>query len=140
MNKNQKIIESLFFVTTVPLVQKDIVKVFGKDDAPDLKQEVSKLNSLYEKSYLISMQDPYVNPVDSNVIAGHGKTQKECAPGTDCEGSPYVATFSSSRNSYCQKLILVSGIVFVRVKKQARARLTWSSARTMCMSAARVLS
>jgi len=40
MNKNQKIIESLFFVTTVPLVQKDIVKVFGKDDAPDLEQEV----------------------------------------------------------------------------------------------------
>ena len=40
MTKNQKIIESLFFVTTVPLVQKDVIKVFGKDDTPDLKEEV----------------------------------------------------------------------------------------------------
>ena len=48
MTKNQKIIESLFFVSTVPLIQKDLIKVFGKDNAPDLKKEVSNLNSLYE--------------------------------------------------------------------------------------------
>ena len=30
MTKNQQIIESLFFVSTVPLEQKDIIKVFGK--------------------------------------------------------------------------------------------------------------
>ena len=47
MTENQKIIESLFFVSTVPLVQKDLIKVFGKDNAPDLEKEVSNLNSLY---------------------------------------------------------------------------------------------
>ena len=50
MTKNQKIIESLFFVSTVPLVQKDLIKVFGKDNAPDLEKEVSNLNSLYENN------------------------------------------------------------------------------------------
>ena len=50
MTKNQKIIESLFFVSTVPLVQKDLIKVFGKDNAPDLEKEVSNLNRLYENN------------------------------------------------------------------------------------------
>ena len=50
MTENQKIIESLFFVSTVPLVQKDLIKVFGKENAPDLKKEVSNLNSLYENN------------------------------------------------------------------------------------------
>ena len=50
MTKNQQIIESLFFVSTVPLFQSDIIKVFGKENAPNLKEEVTKLNSLYEKS------------------------------------------------------------------------------------------
>ena len=57
MTKNQKIIESLFFVSTVPLVQKDIIKVFGKDDTPDLKEEVSKLNNLYKQSSF------YIKPI-----------------------------------------------------------------------------
>ena len=50
MTKNQKIIESLFFVSTVPLIQKDLIKVFGKDNAPNLEKEVSNLNSLYENN------------------------------------------------------------------------------------------
>ena len=50
MTKNQKIIESLFFVSTIPLDQKDLIKVFGKDNAPDLEKEVSNLNSLYENN------------------------------------------------------------------------------------------
>ena len=50
MTKNQKIIESLFFVSTVPLDQKDLIKVFGKDNAPDLEKEVSNLNRLYENN------------------------------------------------------------------------------------------
>ena len=50
MTKNQKIIESLFFVSTVPLIQKDLIKVFGKDNAPDLEKGVSNLNSLYENN------------------------------------------------------------------------------------------
>ena len=50
MTKNQKIIESLFFVSTVPLIQKDLIKVFGKDNAPDLEKEVSNLNRLYENN------------------------------------------------------------------------------------------
>ena len=50
MTENQKIIESLFFVSTVPLIQKDLIKVFGKDNAPDLEKEVSNLNSLYENN------------------------------------------------------------------------------------------
>ena len=50
MTENQKIIEALFFVSTVPLVQKDLIKVFGKDNAPDLEKEVSNLNSLYENN------------------------------------------------------------------------------------------
>ena len=50
MTENQKILESLFFVSTVPLVQKDLIKVFGKDNAPDLEKEVSNLNSLYENN------------------------------------------------------------------------------------------
>ena len=50
MTRNQKIIESLFFVSTVPLIQKDLIKVFGKDNAPDLEKEVSNLNSLYENN------------------------------------------------------------------------------------------
>ena len=50
MTKNQKIIESLFFVSTVPLIQKDLIKVFGKDNAPDLEKEVSNLNSFYENN------------------------------------------------------------------------------------------
>ena len=50
MTKKQKIIESLFFVSTVPLVQKDLIKVFGKDNAPDLEKEVSNLNRLYENN------------------------------------------------------------------------------------------
>ena len=50
MTKNQQIIESLFFVSTVPLVQSDIIKVFGNENAPNLKDEVSKLNLLYEKN------------------------------------------------------------------------------------------
>lgn len=47
MTKNQQIIESLFFVSTVPLEQKDIVKVFGKENAPDLEKEVSKSNIIF---------------------------------------------------------------------------------------------
>ncbi len=50
MTKNQKIIESLFFVSTVPLIQKDLIKVFGKENVPDLEKEVSNLNSLYENN------------------------------------------------------------------------------------------
>ena len=50
MTENQKILESLFFVSTVPLVQKDLIKVFGKDNAPDLEKEVSNLNRLYENN------------------------------------------------------------------------------------------
>ena len=50
MTEDQKILESLFFVSTVPLVQKDLLKVFGKDNAPDLEKEVSNLNSLYENN------------------------------------------------------------------------------------------
>ena len=50
MTENQKIIESLFFVSTVPLIQKDLIKVFGKDNAPNLEKEVSNLNSLYENN------------------------------------------------------------------------------------------
>ena len=50
MTKNQKIIESLFFVSTVPLIQKDLIKVFGKENAPNLEKEVSNLNSLYENN------------------------------------------------------------------------------------------
>ena len=49
-DRKPKIIESLFFVSTVPLVQKDLIKVFGKDNAPDLEIEVSNLNSLYENN------------------------------------------------------------------------------------------
>ena len=50
MTENQKILESLFFVSTVPLVQKDIIKVFGKENTPDLEKEVSNLNNLYKQS------------------------------------------------------------------------------------------
>jgi segregation and condensation protein B len=50
MTKNQQIIESLFFVSTTPLEQKDINKVFGKDNPPSLDDEVKHLNNLYEKS------------------------------------------------------------------------------------------
>tara|TARA_Y100000741_G_scaffold361954_1_gene346838 strand:- start:289 stop:816 length:528 start_codon:yes stop_codon:yes gene_type:complete len=50
MTKNQQIIESLFFVSTVPLGQKDINKVFGKDNAPNLNSEVEHLNNFYKKS------------------------------------------------------------------------------------------
>ena len=50
MTENQKIIESLFFVSTVPLIQKDLIKVFGKENVPDLEKEVSNLNSLYENN------------------------------------------------------------------------------------------
>ena len=57
MTKNQQIIESLFFVSTVPLEQKDIIKVFGKENAPDLEKEVSKLNNIYEKSSF------YIKPI-----------------------------------------------------------------------------
>ena len=57
MTKNQQIIESLFFVSTVPLEQKDIIKVFGKENAPDLEKEVSKLNIIYEKSSF------YIKPI-----------------------------------------------------------------------------
>ena len=57
MTENQKIIESLFFVSTVPLVQKDIIKVFGKENAPDLEKEVSNLNNLYKQSSF------YIKPI-----------------------------------------------------------------------------
>ena len=50
MTKNQQIIEALFFVSTVPLEQKDINKVFGKENSPVLDDEVKHLNHLYEKS------------------------------------------------------------------------------------------
>ena len=62
MTKNQKIIESLFFVSTVPLVQKDLIKVFGKDNAPDLEKEVSNLNSLYENNsiYIKSIRQGFI--------------------------------------------------------------------------------
>ena len=50
MTKNQQIIESLFFVSTAPLFQSDIIKVFGKENTPILKEEVAKLNFIYEKS------------------------------------------------------------------------------------------
>ena len=50
MTKNQQIIESLFFVSTVPLEQKDINKVFGKENSPILDDEVKHLNNFYEKS------------------------------------------------------------------------------------------
>ena len=57
MTQNQKIIESLFFVSTVPLYQKDIIKVFGKENAPDLEEEVSDLNNLYKQSSF------YIKPI-----------------------------------------------------------------------------
>ena len=50
MTNNQQIIESLFFVSTVPLEQKDINKVFGKENCPNLDDEVKHLNDFYEKS------------------------------------------------------------------------------------------
>jgi segregation and condensation protein B len=50
MTKNQQIIEALFFVSTVPLEQKDINKVFGKENSPVLDDEVKHLNHFYEKS------------------------------------------------------------------------------------------
>ena len=50
MTKNQQIIESLFFVSTAPLFQSDIIKVFGKENTPILKEEVAKLNFIYKKS------------------------------------------------------------------------------------------
>jgi len=45
MTKNQQIIEALFFVSTVPLEQKDINKVFGKENSPVLDDEVKHLKS-----------------------------------------------------------------------------------------------
>ena len=62
MTENQKIIESLFFVSNVPLVQKDIIKVFGKENAPDLEKEVSNLNNLYKQSsfYIKTVGDGFM--------------------------------------------------------------------------------
>ncbi len=57
MTENQKIIESLFFVSTVPLVQKDLIKVFGKKNAPDLEKEVYNLNNLYKQNSF------YIKPI-----------------------------------------------------------------------------
>ena len=57
MTENQRIIESLFFVSTVPLVQKDIIKVFGKKNAPDLEKEVLNLNNLYKQNSF------YIKPI-----------------------------------------------------------------------------
>ena len=57
MTENQRILESLFFVSTVPLVQKDIIKVFGIENAPDLEKEVSNLNNLYKESSF------YIKPI-----------------------------------------------------------------------------
>ena len=51
MTKNQQIIESLFFVSTAPLFQSDIIKVFGKENTPILKEEVAKLNFIYESKF-----------------------------------------------------------------------------------------
>ena len=65
MTENQKILESLFFVSTVPLIQKDIIKVFGKENAPDLEKEVSNLNNclLYTSP---SPRDAYVSRMPSS--------------------------------------------------------------------------
>ena len=52
MTKNQQIIESLFFVSNTPLEQKDINKVFGKNNPPNLPEEVENLNNFYKKSSL----------------------------------------------------------------------------------------
>ena len=57
MTENQKIIESLFFVSTVPLVQKDLIKVFGVKNVPDLEKEVSNLNNLYKQNSF------YIKPI-----------------------------------------------------------------------------
>jgi hypothetical protein len=67
---------------------------------------VGDSNSYYQNSYLMSLQDPYVNPADNNIIAGHGKTQLECSPGADCEGNPYVVTFTtgSTKNPKVKKV------------------------------------
>ncbi|GIR18606.1 MAG: hypothetical protein CM15mP33_01280 [Candidatus Neomarinimicrobiota bacterium] len=53
MTENQKILESLFFVSTVPLVQKDIIKVFGKENAPDLEKKFQILIIYISKALFI---------------------------------------------------------------------------------------
>ena len=53
MTKNQQIIESLFFVTPAPLFQGDIIKVFGKENTPILKEEVAKLNLFMKKVHFL---------------------------------------------------------------------------------------
>ncbi len=49
MKKNQ-IIESLLFVSTSPLEQKDIDKVFGKNESINLEKVVNELNDNYKDS------------------------------------------------------------------------------------------
>ena len=44
-------------VSTVPLVQKDLIKVFGKKNAPDLEKEVYNLNNLYKQNSF------YIKPI-----------------------------------------------------------------------------
>ena len=49
MKKNQ-IIESLLFVSTSPLEQKDIDKVIGKNESINLEKVVNELNDNYKDS------------------------------------------------------------------------------------------
>ena len=55
--KKNKIIESLLFVSTSPLGQKDIDKVFGKNETVDLEKVVKELNDNYKNSamYILSL-------------------------------------------------------------------------------------
>jgi hypothetical protein len=98
-------------------------------DGIDVQLIIGDENSYYQEEYLISVQDTFVNPVNTKMLAGHGKTGKECAPGDDdCSGFPFIVSFLTddlTKPSYKRALI-------EKVKKRSNMIDSFTSGIASC--------
>ena len=97
-------------------------------DGDSVKIIVGDENSLKDEKYLVSLQDTYVNPKNTKMVAGHGKTSKECAPLSECEGFPYIVQFKTDNlTSPSYKKVKIE-----KVKKRSNMINTFSDGLTSC--------
>ena len=97
-------------------------------DGESVKIIVGDENSMKDKKYLVSLQDTYVNPKNTKMVAGHGKTSKECAPLSECEGYPYIVQFKTDDlTSPSYKKVKIE-----KVKKRSNMINSFSDGLTSC--------
>tara|TARA_B100000925_G_scaffold291071_1_gene277920 strand:+ start:1899 stop:3470 length:1572 start_codon:yes stop_codon:yes gene_type:complete len=98
-------------------------------DGMDVRLIVGDENSYYQGKYLMSLQDIFVNPANNKMVAGHGKTGEECAPGDDeCSGFPFIASFPAEdlKNPTYKRALIE------KVKKRSNMVDDFTSGITSC--------